>query len=112
MTLMYTCSECSSGNLVFGVIVSVVALMLLTAVVVYLMRKVGDSARSQAQGGHVRGSFRRLSQLLPLHALKIIVVAWQILTQVSTCLHDILVHIHFYTTHSVAGCIVVPQERF
>lgn len=72
----FTCSECpdSIGDVVLAAVLGVVALFTVVAVVSYVV-----------SGGGVGGGnivIGRLTQYVPLQSVKIIVVTWQILTQV------------------------------
>lgn len=70
------CSKCSNsvGGIILAVVLSLVALAVAVAVVVYVM---SGEARSEETG--VIGC---LARYIPLQSIKIVVVVWQILTQV------------------------------
>ena len=76
------CSRCSDsrGGLVLAAVLGVVALLGLAAVVSHVTS--GEAGRG---GKNLVG---RLTQYIPLQSLKIVVVAWQILTQVSPMASD------------------------
>ena len=76
-TLPFRCSECSTGNV--AVVVVVIAIAILTALA-FLWHMV-----SNEKEGTTRGVTFRVEKVLPLQSIKIIVVAWQIISQVSTC---------------------------
>ena len=80
--LGFACSRCSDsrGGLVLAAVLGVVALLALAAVVSHVTS--GEAGRG---GKNLVG---RLTQYIPLQSLKIVVVAWQILTQVSPMASD------------------------
>ena len=76
-----SCNKCSDNNSlgiallgVFGVVAFVVCVAILN----YML--------SGQERGTDRGIVSRISRFIPLHSLKIIVVVWQILTQVGRAL--------------------------
>ncbi|CAM9568519.1 unnamed protein product, partial [Hapterophycus canaliculatus] len=73
--LSFTCSRCSDsvGGVVLVVILSAVILLAAAAAVLYLM---SGEVRST---GH--GVVNRMARCVPLQSIKIVIVAWQILTQ-------------------------------
>lgn len=77
-SLSYTCSSCSNRK------ASVVAMVALPITVVFGIVFLGYmvSKESDARPRPV-GHFHRLKRLLPLQSLKIVIVVWQILTEVS-----------------------------
>ncbi|CAM9580855.1 unnamed protein product, partial [Hapterophycus canaliculatus] len=81
--MMYTCSDCSDNRgLVFGVIVAVILVLLLVMIIFYLTKKeLGVGTKRVADRGRASAALHRLKHVLPFHALKIIIVVWQILTQ-------------------------------
>ncbi|CAM9147480.1 unnamed protein product, partial [Ectocarpus fasciculatus] len=70
-----TCSKCSdsAGGIVLGVSASVAGLLFIVAVASY--------AASGESGGRARGVVERAGRFVPLQSVKIVIVAWQILTQ-------------------------------
>lgn len=77
--LGFTCSNCSensAGGIAVAVVLAVVALFVAAAVVSYVMS-------GEAGLGAGRGVIERLTRHLPLQFVKLVIVAWQILTQVS-----------------------------
>lgn len=75
--LSFTCSKCSSsaGGVVLAAFLAVVALVVAVAVVVYVMSGKAGAGRG--------GMVDRVGRYIPLQSVKIVIVAWQILTQVS-----------------------------
>eukprot|EP00752_Nemacystus_decipiens_P012586 g11146.t1 len=111
--LGYTCDKCSgsAGGIVVVVVLAVAAVFLGVAFVTYVMSgEVGRMGR--------RGSFGRLVRSIPLQSLKIIIVAWQILTQFTAVANVTFPHVYqrFLNTLDVfnfdltwilsAGCVV------
>lgn len=74
--LSYTCNECSNrgGGIVVAVLLVIAALFVAVAVVSYVM--------SGERGGGGRGLVERVARYIPLQPVKIVIVSWQILTQV------------------------------
>lgn len=75
-TLFFTCTKCldSRGGVAIMIVVAVV---FLCAIIVLLMHLVsGETLHAR------RGIVHRITERLPLQSIKIIVVVWQILTQV------------------------------
>lgn len=75
-----TCSKCAdeASGVVLVAVVFLVALVLAVAVVSYVLS--GES------GGRMSGVVARVTQFIPLQSVKIVIVAWQILTQVRATL--------------------------
>ena len=73
----FVCNECSSSTagVVLAVVLAVVALIVAVAVVSYATTGEGK--------GKGRGLVARVARYIPLQSVKIVIVAWQILTQVS-----------------------------
>lgn len=71
-----TCAECSD-NAGAVVLLVVLALLLILVVVTFLYYLV-----STEMEGDERGLLARLTKLIPLQSFKIVIVTWQILTQV------------------------------
>lgn len=73
--LSFTCSKCSNsaGGIILAVVVIVVAVTVIVFVVLYVM-----SGEARIGGGIIEC----LPRYIPLQSLKIVIVAWQILTQV------------------------------
>eukprot|EP00903_Cladosiphon_okamuranus_P013951 g12975.t1 len=73
--LSFTCSKCFSGAgvVVLASFLAVVALVVAVAVLAYAMS-------GKARAGR-RGMVERLGRYIPLQSVKIVIVAWQILTQ-------------------------------
>lgn len=75
-SLSYTCKSCSDGTATaMAFVASPVAVILGLVFVAYMVTKERDAQRSR--------QYHRLKQLLPLQSLKIVIVVWQILTEVS-----------------------------
>lgn len=113
--VMYTCSDCSANRgLVFGVVVLVIAVLLLFTVIFYLTKKeLGVGAnRTTADRGAASGTLHRLKHLLPLHAVKIIVVVWQILTQVCTGYHGLVIEKYPRNIVEMCRASMRPREYF
>lgn len=72
----FTCRTCSdsAGGIALAAALAVVGLGLLVAVVSYVT--------SGERNGKGRGIVERVGRYIPLQSVKIIVVAWQIMTQV------------------------------
>jgi len=77
--LGFTCSKCSdsTSGLVFVALVAVMAMVAGGVLVWYMMS--GDVRDRERE----RGPFGRLFETIPLQSVKVVIVAWQILTQVS-----------------------------
>lgn len=75
-TLEYVCDECSDsdGRWALVVIISVLSVVALAVFVSYMVSGEWEGAS--------RGIAARIAPYIPLQSLKIILVAWQILTQV------------------------------
>lgn len=76
VSLVLTCSECSDGNLAVVVVVLAIASLAVFALVRHMV--------SLEQENITRSIFSRVEAVLPLQSIKIVVVAWQIVTQVNT----------------------------
>lgn len=74
--LSLTCSKCSdsTGGIVLAAVLTAVALAVVGTVVSHVM-----SGEVRPEGA---GTVGRLRRYIPLQSLKIVIVAWQILTQV------------------------------
>eukprot|EP00752_Nemacystus_decipiens_P009914 g8846.t1 len=79
--LGFTCSKCSNsaGGIVLAAVFAVMALVVVIAIVVYVM--------SGKAGTGKRGIVERLGRYIPLQSVKIVIVAWQILTQFTAVVH-------------------------
>ena len=78
--LSFVCSKCPENNaagIVVAVALAIGALFVAVAVVSYVMS-------GEAGLGAGQGLVERLARYIPLQSVKIVIVAWQILTQVST----------------------------
>lgn len=77
MTLSFTCTECvdSRGGIAIMVVVAVFSLCAIIALSMHLVSGEMDGAR--------QGIVHCVTKRLPLQSIKIVVVVWQILTQVS-----------------------------
>lgn len=75
--LGFICSECADSvdAIVLAAVLAVVALVVTAGTISYVM-----SGETEVSGS---GVVERLRRYIPLQSLKIIVVAWQILTQVN-----------------------------
>lgn len=76
MAMAFTCTKCmdSDGS---AAIISVIAVLVLGAIIVLYMHLV-----SGEMDGAREGIIHRVTKRLPVQSIKIIVVVWQILTQV------------------------------
>ena len=72
-TLSYRCSECSGETSVGPVVLAVFA-VLVSFFVIYMISIEGDRNTSSSIG--------RMKEAIPLQSFKIIIVSWQIVTQV------------------------------
>ena len=74
--LGYTCSEClgAASGMVLASFVLVVIIFVAIGVASYVVSADGEGKR--------RGLVERVARFIPLQSLKIIIVSWQILTQV------------------------------
>ena len=72
-----TCTKCSDSKV--GIVLAIVLGALGAAVGVI----VTTHLLSEMKEGTGRGIVDRITRIIPLHTLKIVVVAWQILTQVN-----------------------------
>lgn len=81
--LSFTCTKCSDGASGVAVVVLLVlaAVIVAVAVVSYVMS--GES------GGKGRGLVERVARYVPLQSVKIVIVSWQILTQVRAIDSDV-----------------------
>lgn len=75
-SLSYTCSSCSNRK---ARVVAMVALPITALLGVVFVGYMVSKERDAQPVGH----FHRLKRLLPLQSLKIVIVVWQILTEVS-----------------------------
>lgn len=77
MAVAFTCTKCmdSGGSAAITSVVAVLGLGAIIILYMYLQSGEMDGARD--------GIIQRVTKRLPLQSLKIIVVVWQILTQVS-----------------------------
>ena len=76
--LGYVCSKCtgSAGGIVLAAVLGVLVLCVAVAVISHAMS-------GQVGGGRMKACVERLGRYVPLQSVKIVVVSWQILTQVS-----------------------------
>lgn len=74
MTLAFRCSKCSKGNLAVASILLGLALAILQMFLWHMIAVESDDGRWR--------TIDRMKALLPLQSVKIIIVAWQIITQV------------------------------
>lgn len=72
----FTCTKCSEN--IWGIIAAVTTLVI-TVVIAFAAVKYVMSVENVTRPGFIARLFRRV----PLQSVKIIIVAWQILTQVS-----------------------------
>eukprot|EP00752_Nemacystus_decipiens_P013054 g11547.t1 len=88
--LGFVCSKCSSSaaGVVLAVVLAIVALIVAAAVVSYATTGEGD--------GRGQGLVERVARYIPLQSVKIVIVAWQILTQF-TALAGVT-YPHYYQT--------------
>lgn len=79
--LGFTCSKCpgSASGIVLASFVLVVVLSAAVAVASYVISAEG--------AGKPRGLVERVARYVPLQSLKIVIVSWQILTQVRAVVH-------------------------
>lgn len=76
--LSFTCSKCSdksAGSIAIAVVLAVLGFCVVIAVVSY-----ATSGEAGMDTGH--GVIERVARFIPLQSIKIVIVAWQILTQV------------------------------
>lgn len=75
-SLSYTCTDCSDRKATVVAFVALpVAVIAGLAFLTFMVSKEGDAPPVRR--------YHRLKQLLPLQSLKIVIVVWQILTEVS-----------------------------
>eukprot|EP00752_Nemacystus_decipiens_P012585 g11145.t1 len=87
--LGFTCSKCSdsTGGVMVVVVLAVAAVLVGMAAVVYVMSgEVGCMGRG--------GAFERLFRNIPLQSVKIVIVAWQILTQFAAVVNVTFPHLY------------------
>lgn len=97
-TLEYVCNECSysEGRLALVVVISVLSVAAFAVFVSFMVSEEWEDAR--------HGIVARIAPYLPLQSLKIIVVAWQILTQVR-------VHMYAFIRKQIAVGMCCFQNR-
>ena len=80
----FSCSSCSDGRslIATAVALSLVAVALVVAIILDLTAVVAVAASPTSRNGCGAG-YRRLKAAIPFQSLKIVVVSWQIITQVS-----------------------------
>lgn len=72
---MFNCTKCTGGNSGLMVVaLAIVALLIFAALVNYLV--------TSKPGADREGIIPRIMRYVPLQSLKIVIVVWQILTQV------------------------------
>ena len=76
-TLSYHCSKCSEASSIVSSVCTIIITGLLGLLFVYYMVSI-EGVRTP------RVSFDRVKAVLPLQSVKIIVISWQIVTQVRT----------------------------
>lgn len=91
--MAYSCTKCSGRTKKSGVGVAVTSVIIVPVVAVMLLRYLGRAEDDDTRGrrGASRGFLRQkcdifqesLSKVLPLTAIKMVVVVWQIVLQVS-----------------------------
>lgn len=83
--MSYTCNTCDSKEgLAFAVIVLAMTAVLCAAFVAYMVARVDRNNMSNNISTNIAWArLLRVAHRVPFHALKIIIVSWQILTQVS-----------------------------
>lgn len=77
MSLAFTCTKCVDGRGGIAILV-VVGVFVLGAAITLYMHLVSAEEMDDAR----RGIIHRFTKRLPLQSIKIVVVVWQILTQV------------------------------
>ena len=77
--MAFTCNACSSSNRIAVFVVVVVAVGAAAVMVAYLTSFLVSMRKTEAR---MIRPFVKLLNYLPLSAIKIIIVLWQILTQV------------------------------
>lgn len=75
-TLAFTCSKCSGGNAAAIVVLSAIALLAALLILKHLV-----SIKQETITG---GAVVRVGWFLPVQSIKIVIIAWQIITQVIT----------------------------
>ena len=90
MTLSFTCTECvdTRGGIAIMAVVAVFSLCAVSALLVHLVSGEVDGAR--------QGLIHRVTKRLPLQSIKIVVVVWQILTQVRDMIGLSLLYLMLY----------------
>lgn len=83
--MSYTCNTCDSKDgLAFAVIVLAMTVVLCAALFAYMVARVDRNNRSSNISTNTAWAhLLRVAHRVPFNALKIIIVSWQILTQVS-----------------------------
>lgn len=82
--LSYGCNSCSDGVSLMVTAVVLIAVAVVVVVIIGLdLTAVGGAAGSATSRRGLDAKFRRLKAFIPFHSLKIAVVSWQIITQVS-----------------------------
>ena len=76
-TLYYYCSKCSEASSIVSYVCTIIIAGLLGPLVAYYMVSIEELRTSWV-------SFDRVKAVLPLQSVKIIVISWQIVTQVRT----------------------------
>lgn len=95
-SLDHTCTRCSSSRrqgLVAAVVIGAIAAVFAIAVICQYMLS------AELENSKTRCFHRRVLAAVPVQALKIIVVVWQIVTQV-------------WPSHTMPGCVVVLKKPF
>ena len=78
-TLAFTCNECSGSSRIALLVVVVVAIGVAAVMAAYLTAFLVSMEKTEAR---MTRPYVKLLNYLPLPAIKIIIVLWQILTQV------------------------------
>lgn len=82
-TVTYTCKEClnDGDQLILAFFVFSIIAVVAVIVILYLILKI--NAGSAEPPSKLNAVLDHVARFVPLHGLKIIIVTWQILTQVS-----------------------------
>ncbi|CAN0196399.1 unnamed protein product [Ectocarpus sp. 12 AP-2014] len=80
-SLSFTCSSCSDGK---ATVVALVALPIMVILGLIFLVYMVSKERERERDAPPAGPWHRLKQLLPLQSLKIMIVVWQILTELAS----------------------------
>lgn len=121
--ITFSCHECTgaNGQLSIGVaaVISFLLILIVSVMISDLARAGDDSIDGQARGSCTRSSWTRrvrscrdnFVEAVPLPAIKIVVVVWQIVTQVCVVISMHLVHA-LYVRFRMLCWLQTQQEPF